>query len=233
MQLAVGAGRLSNDLSLDGLYHWSDAVLVSEVTARLDELNHLLGGGALIATPGLVNDPEGAAPHDRPFGSQGWAGTRVRLLPAHGRTENAPVLLAPLSLPDGAALRSVVQVAARDGVSGARWPVLSAAYESLLRYAPADGDGSEPLVLQRSDHHCRRYGSFYTGHALARSVVEAALAPLLPVTGVPSSHLSILDPAMGTGIFLVETVRALVDRGIATGAEVAATWLHGYDVDPV
>lgn len=66
----------------------------------------------------------------------------------------------------------------------------------------------------------RRSGSHYTPRTLTAPIVEKTLAPLLAVLGaVPTSEqllaLKICDPAMGSGAFLVETVRQLGDHVVA------------------
>jgi hypothetical protein len=66
----------------------------------------------------------------------------------------------------------------------------------------------------------RRSGSHYTPRTLTAPIVEKTLAPLLAALGDdPTSAqllaLKICDPAMGSGAFLVETVRQLGDHVVA------------------
>lgn len=66
----------------------------------------------------------------------------------------------------------------------------------------------------------RRSGSHYTPRTLTGPIVEKTLAPLLAALGeAPTSEqllaLKICDPAMGSGAFLVETVRQLGDHLVA------------------
>jgi hypothetical protein len=66
----------------------------------------------------------------------------------------------------------------------------------------------------------RRSGSHYTPRTLTAPIVEKTLAPLLAALGeAPTSEqllaLKICDPAMGSGAFLVETVRQLGDHVVA------------------
>lgn len=71
-------------------------------------------------------------------------------------------------------------------------------------------------------------GAFYTGDPLSRPTAEETLAPLLVDGGGPPR---ILDPAMGSGAFLLAAHRVLVANGYAPA--VAARALHGVDLDPV
>jgi hypothetical protein len=107
---------------------------------------------------------------------------------------------------------------------------LSRAYESLLTYAPSDDPG---FTLQRSLDQAKRQGSFYTRPALARAVVESALLPIRDRFSTDAGPVRLLDPAMGTGVFLLEAVQALVRAGVGTATQVAEACLFGYDVDPL
>ena len=106
---------------------------------------------------------------------------------------------------------------------------LSSSYEQLLVHRPCISQGR--FALQRSVERRRRSGTFYTPPWVARMVVEAALGPLLDDGGkLPT----VLDPAMGAGVFLIETYRFLRRR--LAGADLAASYiaercLHGLDCD--
>ena len=97
----------------------------------------------------------------------------------------------------------------------------------------------------------RRSGSHYTPPALTAEVIAAALAPRLgePADLAAILGLTLCDPAMGGGAFLLEAARFLGDRVIlALGLDpatlsgsdlaearlaVAERCLHGVDKDPV
>jgi predicted RNA methylase len=107
---------------------------------------------------------------------------------------------------------------------------LSRAYEALLAYAPSH---TPRFSLEKSAEHSKRHGSFYTKPPLARALVEGALLPIRDRLSDRISPLRMLDPAMGTGVFLLEAVSALVRAGVGTAAEMAETCVYGYDVDPL
>ncbi|HVY47771.1 MAG TPA: DNA methyltransferase [Minicystis sp.] len=92
------------------------------------------------------------------------------------------------------------------------------------------------IVLQPSEER-RRSGSHYTPRTLTEPMVETTLRPILEALGdAPRParilELTVCDPAMGSGAFLVAACRALGD------ALVASWQLHGMpplppDEDPV
>ncbi len=140
---------------------------------------------------------------------------------------------------------------------------LSEIYEALLTMRPSlsnDEHGAVKIAITALDKVQRRRGSFYTPLSLVRQAVSIAITPLLYEQGQvrsPASiaSLRILDPSMGTGAFLVETFRALVQAlkhslagsGISEkeflqelGSKcptifehIARQCLYGVDIDPV
>ena len=79
------------------------------------------------------------------------------------------------------------------------------------------------LVIQPGDER-KRTSSHYTPQSLTRQVVRRTLAPILRTieaqTGAPPTsetllNLKIVDPAVGSGAFLVEVVRQLADHVVA------------------
>ncbi len=127
---------------------------------------------------------------------------------------------------------SIVAISALDAAQADHPPgtTLSRVYETFLSYAPSQGPG---FSLQRSSIQAKRQGSFYTRPALARAVVEGALLPLLDRVSTHAAPPRLLDPAMGSGVFLLEAVHTLVRAGIGTPAEVAEACVFGFDVDPL
>jgi hypothetical protein len=117
---------------------------------------------------------------------------------------------------------------------------LGSIYESILEYAvEPDGDGG---VQPKSDNTARhRSGSYYTPEDLVALIIERAVGPLVAertqafidavaagTTGAslqaldPASRildLKIVDPAMGSGHFLVSLVDWLSDRVLAAIAD--------------
>jgi hypothetical protein len=106
---------------------------------------------------------------------------------------------------------------------------LGAVYEHVLEFEPARVDGK--LTLTRTSHDRKATGSFYTPRAMTDFLVRRALFPLI---ANKSAHeilrLRVLDPAMGSGAFLVSACRylaaaverALVDAGQWRGDTPAA-----------
>ncbi len=137
---------------------------------------------------------------------------------------------------------------------------IGAIYESLLEYAPAWSKtdtvptGRGRVVLTRTGRQQRKQtGTFYTPVSLTRHLVRHVLHPL--VDQAPADRilsLRVLDPAMGSGAFLVAACRylagayerALVRDGTLSPADVtdderaryrrlvAQRCLYGVDLNP-
>ena len=180
------------------------------------------------------------------FNGRLFAPARAPLLEGRslsGRRVRAVVLaLSTTAAPDGT----------RERVSYADLGVeeLGAVYEGLLDYEPTLGQagGAAPestratrppaIVLARSDASRRKAtGTFYTPRPITRFLVRQALEPL--VSGASAERilaLRIVDPAMGSGAFLVEACRyvarayeaALVREGQVGEADVTPADRAGY-----
>ncbi len=71
-------------------------------------------------------------------------------------------------------------------------------------------------------------GAFYTPAFLVEHLLDETLAPLLS----PDERVRVLDPACGTGAFLVPAARRIAqDSGLPVAEAVAC--VHGVDLDPV
>ena len=132
---------------------------------------------------------------------------------------------------------------------------LGGVYERLLDFDPASSAGRArvPGVLVRGERR-KSTGAFYTPRPLTEYLVRRALAPLV-ATASPESILAlrILDPAMGSGAFLVAACRYLAaayeaalvrEGGVSTDdisdrdrAEyrrtIAQRCLYGVDINPM
>ncbi len=128
---------------------------------------------------------------------------------------------------------------------------LGSVYEHLLEYQPGDKSVS-PLVRTRDTR--KSSGTFYTPREIAASLVQRTLEPLVAGrTAEQILRLRILDPAMGSGAFLVAASRYLareaeealvadgrwhvaevteVDR-TALRREIVQRCLYGVDINPV
>jgi hypothetical protein len=161
---------------------------------------------------------------------------------------------------DAAMRRALVALGTRPGRAGREMiqyadlgvEQLGAVYERVLDIDPADVE--LPRAGARHSHRRKASGTFYTPQPLAEFVVRRTLAPL--VAGVPSDAilaLRVVDPAMGSGAFLVAACRyladaygrALVDEGRISAGDidddiradhrrlVAERCLSGVDANPV
>jgi hypothetical protein len=96
---------------------------------------------------------------------------------------------------------------------------LGAVYEKVLEYEPRKIAG--PLVLTRTSPERKATGSFYTPRSITEFLVRRTLFPL--VHGRTSDEilsLRVLDPAMGSGAFVVAACRYLA--GAAERARLAS-----------
>jgi hypothetical protein len=128
---------------------------------------------------------------------------------------------------------------------------LGAVYEDVLEYQPASR--REAPRLTRTSLDRKTTASFYTPRSITDFLVRRALHPLVAGRSAEQIlNLRILDPAMGSGAFLVAACRflgaaaerALVDEGaltpepssdqqIAVRRLVAQRCLFGVDVNPM
>ena len=174
--------------------------------------------------------------------------------------EDAP-LSDRLALDDGVVRRAVLALTTRPARSG-RVRVaygdlgveqLGGIYERLLDFRLEDA-AARPRTLQRSPDARRRSGSFYTPRTLTEFLVRRTLAPLVrDASPEQILALRVLDPAMGSGAFLVAACRylgsayeaALVREGGLVDADisdservdfrriVAQRCLFGVDLNPM
>ena len=107
---------------------------------------------------------------------------------------------------------------------------LGGVYERLLDFNPASSAGRArvPGVLVRGERR-KSTGAFYTPRPLTEYLVRRALAPLV-ATASPESILAlrVLDPAMGSGAFLVAACRYL-----AAAYEAALVRAGGVSTDDI
>ena len=162
-------------------------------------------------------------------------------------------------VPDAVIGRSVLALATRTSARGRERIAyadlgveqLGAVYERVLEYEPTRSAGG--LRLTRTSHERKTTGSFYTPRAVTDFLVRRALHPLVSGrTGEEILQLRVLDPAMGSGAFLVGACRYLgdaaeeslaaggsVDHGRSSGGgtparrAVAQRCLFGVDINPM
>jgi hypothetical protein len=156
----------------------------------------------------------------------------LRVTPFNGRLF-APArtpLAERLDLNDEAARRSLVALSTRPAVDGeSRERIayrdlgveqLGAVYETLLDYAPeishipARGRtrATATVTLRPGSSVRKRTGTYYTPQPIARYLIAAALGPLVhDASPERILALRVVDPAMGSGAFLVGACSFLAD----------------------
>jgi hypothetical protein len=144
---------------------------------------------------------------------------------------------------------------------------LGTIYEGLLEYhldaLPAEDKDTQDgwsVALLNDKGERKATGSYYTPDYIVKYIVEQAVGPMLDaaVAGVTDNaaqaeavlQVNVLDPAMGSGHFLVETTefiaRYLIDLAIAPGQDgqgesdllywkrrVAQSCVYGVDLNPL
>ena len=80
-------------------------------------------------------------------------------------------------------------------------------YEGLLEYEPTVQSSSERVVLTKDKKKKKASGSYYTSDAIVGLMVESTLGPLCERKKFKEIlRLKVLDPAMGSGHFLVSVI---------------------------
>jgi hypothetical protein len=127
---------------------------------------------------------------------------------------------------------------------------LGAVYERVLDFEPGE---REPATLVRTRDVRKTTGTFYTPRSVTAFLVRAALGPLIEGRSADQIlELRVLDPAMGSGAFLVGALRylasaaeeALIREGrwhpsdiahadrAALRRDIASRCLYGVDLNP-
>lgn len=187
----------------------------------------------------------------------------LRVPPFNGRlfSPAAAPLADSLPLDDRAVAGAVAALTTRAGPRGRERIAygdlgveqLGAVYEHLLDFDLAPGGRRAPAVLIPTGRR-KSTGSFYTPRSLTEFLVRRALAPVVQGrTPDQLLALRVLDPAMGSGAFLVAACRylaaayesALVEQGTLAAGDidgsdragfrrlVAQRCLFGVDLNPM
>ncbi len=175
--------------------------------------------------------------HVTPFNGRLFAPARTPLAERrHMDDEAATRALRALSNRPASDGRGLEPIAYRDlGVEQ-----LGAVYETLLDYTPrlappsrgaAQGGARRRRVSLEAGSHVRKStGTFYTPQPIADYVVRRTLAPLVRDASPDAIlRLRIVDPAMGSGAFLVAACRFLA--GAYETALISAGGCHPSDID--
>ncbi len=188
----------------------------------------------------------------------------LRVPPFNGRLfspSHAPLADA-LPLDDGAVREALLALTTVAGPSGAQRITyadlgveqLGGVYERVLDFEPAIALRPRPSVTFVRAERRKATGSFYTPRSLTEYLVRRTLGPLVEhATPEQILGLRVLDPAMGSGAFLVAACRYLAsayetamvrDGGLTPGdmtpAEraafrrtIAQRCLYGVDINPM
>jgi len=130
---------------------------------------------------------------------------------------------------------------------------LGSVYETLLELQPQLGDDGKTLVFaaeaaEQKGNQRKTTGSYYTPDSLVQALLDTTLDPVLDKTDPDKLlNLSIIDPACGSGHFLLAAARRVATRLARHRAEgtpalsdfrhalrdVARSCLHGVDRNPM
>jgi hypothetical protein len=136
---------------------------------------------------------------------------------------------------------------------------LGSVYESLLELQPQMGDDGRTLIFaseaaEQKGNQRKTTGSYYTPDSLVQALLDTALDPVLDKTEAEAAEpaeallkLSVIDPACGSGHFLLAAARRIATRVARIRAEgtpsladfrhalrdVARCCLHGVDRNPM
>jgi N-6 DNA Methylase len=102
---------------------------------------------------------------------------------------------------------------------------LGAVYERVLEYEPARVERT--LTLRATSSERKTSGSFYSPRAMTDFLVRRTLGPLVEGRSADTIlSLRVLDPAMGSGAFLVAACRYLSER-VEHARLAEGTWVSG------
>jgi hypothetical protein len=136
---------------------------------------------------------------------------------------------------------------------------LGSVYESLLELQPQLGDDGKTMlfaseVAEQKGNQRKTTGSYYTPDSLVQALLDTALDPVLDKTEAEADDpakallkLSVIDPACGSGHFLLAAARRIATRVARIRADgtpsladfrhalrdVARSCLHGVDRNPM
>jgi hypothetical protein len=149
-------------------------------------------------------------------------------LAEHARVPDPVVREAVLALATGPSSAGRRRIAYADlGVEQ-----LGAVYERVLEYEPARTPTNESrrasaLTLTRTSHERKATGSFYTPRSITEFLVRRTLHPLVEGrTADQILALRVIDPAMGSGAFVVAACRFLA-RAAEKARVSAGDWSEG------
>lgn len=174
--------------------------------------------------------------------------------------------LEPAALPNRALMEALYRLAwlkDKSGVVPINWRAmeteeLGSVYETLLELQPQLGEDGRTLLFatdaaEQKGNQRKTTGSYYTPDSLVQALLDTALDPILDRTAGAADpeqgllSLSIIDPACGSGHFLLAAARRIATRLARIRAEgtpsladfrhalrdVARACIHGVDRNPM
>jgi len=118
------------------------------------------------------------------------------------------------------------------GSPASPYDAIAGIYEAVLSCQPRLEAGR--MLLDPGNDRRKADGCYYTPRSLARLVVERTIEALPPRPVVPPDvGPTVFDPAMGSGVFLLEAVRTLAGASDQPEAVIAERCVYGVDLDPV
>ena len=138
-------------------------------------------------------------------------------------------------LPDRAAAGAVLALGTSASPGGRRRVAfhdlgveqLGAVYERVLEYEPVREPRTRTLALRPTSAERKTTGSFYTPRAMTDFLVRRTLGSLVEGRSADAIlALRVLDPAMGSGAFLVAACRYLAER-IEQARLAEGSWVDG------
>ncbi|RMD92333.1 MAG: restriction endonuclease, partial [Alphaproteobacteria bacterium] len=169
-------------------------------------------------------------------------------------------------LPNRALMRAILRLGwtrADDQLARINWArmqteELGSVYESLLELQPQLSEGGRRLtfataVAEKKGNQRKTTGSYYTPDSLVQALLDTALDPVLEEAEAAEDpeaallDLSVIDPACGSGHFLIAAAHRIAGRlariraGGTPAAEdrrhalrdVVRTCIHGVDLNPM
>lgn len=127
---------------------------------------------------------------------------------------------------------------AKSEFAGMDIQLIARCYERLNGLSLSCENSDKPVLkVTRSTRHSM--GQFYTPAKVAREIVRRSLDALEQESGADFSDISILDPAVGGGVFLTEAIEEIRQRSESNPLKwtpveaILPKALHGTDIDPV
>jgi hypothetical protein len=230
--------RRSSKTPVDSAFEQSLTIVYRILFLLFAEARHLVPLWHPVYRESYSLDALGAAAFRSPASAGLWEAIRAACRLAHDGCEAGDLRVTPFNgrlfaparaplaerrdLDDPAAREALIALAtqaAADGESRERIAYrdlgveqLGAVYEALLDYAPRLEPRTRVVTLKSGTGRRKATGTFYTPQSITHYLVRHALGPLVREASADGIlALRVLDPAMGSGAFLVASCTFLAD----------------------